>query len=248
LKFYNNIDLYKNLFKSSYGNIYKLNKLFINKNRKLFGNFSSSLYTKIFKALNFQELSLFRRYKLKFNLNKYKFQENFLYLLSSLISRYYNKKVEFNIVNMKSIVLNSDIFTYILTRKLKNKKANIIRMMNSILNRAVLPEVNRIREKSPIIKSVDHSLLENKYKNTNINYALNSLLFEENNFDLLLNQNYKNILLENNNKDSTNKFYNKIYEIIFNSIKYKNMGGVRLEVSGRLTKRYRADRALYKVR
>jgi hypothetical protein len=37
-------------------------------------------------------------------------------------------------------------------------------------------------------------------------------------------------------------------EIIFNSIKYKNMAGIRLEIKGRLTRRYRADRALFKVK
>jgi hypothetical protein len=31
---------------------------------------------------------------------------------------------------------------------------------------------------------------------------------------------------------------------IFNSIHYKNIAGIRLEVKGRLTKRYRADRAI----
>lgn len=245
--------------------------------KKLFSNLSrfNILGRQLFlKSLFSQELSLFRRYKLRFNLNKYKFEEKLLYLLSSLISKYYNKKVEFNIVNMKSIILNSDIFTYILTLKLKNKKANIIRMMNIILNRAALPNVNRILEKSPVIKSVDLNLLENKFKNTNINSALST----KDSLDKILNKLYtskfdldleassslhklesefhtdgggaavgrsrphKNLSLD------LDKFYNKIYEIIFNSIKYKNMGGVRLEVSGRLTKRYRADRALYKVK
>ena len=45
-----------------------------------------------------------------------------------------------------------------------------------------------------------------------------------------------------------NKNYKKIYEIIFNSINYKNLGGIKLEVKGRLTKRNRADRALFKVK
>ena len=41
-----------------------------------------------------------------------------------------------------------------------------------------------------------------------------------------------------------NKDYIKIYKLIFNSINYKNMSGIRLEVKGRLTKRYRADRSI----
>jgi hypothetical protein len=39
----------------------------------------------------------------------------------------------------------------------------------------------------------------------------------------------------------------EIFESLLNSIKYKNIGGLRLEIKGRLTKRYRADRALYKL-
>ena len=42
------------------------------------------------------------------------------------------------------------------------------------------------------------------------------------------------------------EFKNKRNNIIFNCIKYKNLGGIKLEVKGRLTKRYRADRSVYK--
>jgi len=40
----------------------------------------------------------------------------------------------------------------------------------------------------------------------------------------------------------------KLYNIIFNSINYKNVNGIRLEIRGRLTRRYRADRTVYKLR
>jgi hypothetical protein len=40
---------------------------------------------------------------------------------------------------------------------------------------------------------------------------------------------------------------NKRNNIIFNTIKYKNLGGMKLEVKGRLTKRYRADRSIHKI-
>jgi hypothetical protein len=46
------------------------------------------------------------------------------------------------------MILNSDLFTQILTLKLRNKKARISNIMNFILNKAVLPKVNRILEKS----------------------------------------------------------------------------------------------------
>jgi hypothetical protein len=159
--------------------------------------------------------------------------------------KFYKKKVEFNIVNMKSIIFNSDFFTKILTQKLKNRKTNILRVMGIILNKAALPKINRIIEKSPTIKSVDFNLLENKFKSLN----LSSILID-NNLSELLNNIYYNVLSSSDfNFDfDLKKNYAKIYDIIFNSINYKNLGGIRLEVKGRLTKRNRADRALFKVK
>jgi hypothetical protein len=68
--------------------------------------------------------STIRRLRLKLSLNKNKFEENFLNKLANYISKYYEKKIEFNIVNLKSLAYNSDIFTQLLT--LKIKKLNII--------------------------------------------------------------------------------------------------------------------------
>jgi len=109
--------------------------------------------------------------------------------------------------------------------------------MNTVLNKAVLPKVNRIIERS--LEKKNFNILENKYKYMNI-----SFLLKKNNLSELLNKLYYSIIDHNN----FNKDYFKIYEIIFNSINYKNMGGIRLEAKGRLTKRYRADRSVFKVR
>lgn len=230
---------------------------------------SPDLYKKYLHILLLLSAIPFIKYRLRLRLNKYKFEEKILYLLSSLISKYYNKKIEFNIVNMKSLILNSDIFTNILTLKLKKRKAHIVRLMNIILNRAVLPRVNRILEKAPVKKSVDFNLLENKYRNT----SLTSILKKRATLDKILNKIYHNVsllsslparklkksqsvhsiqsVLQQRMQQRLSKSrvsYKKISKIVFNSIKYKNMGGIRLEVKGRLTKRYRADRALYKVK
>ncbi len=225
---------------------------------------SAGLRLKTILTLLHKELILFRRFKLKLSLNKYKFEEKFLYKLSKLISNFYNKKVEFNLINMKSIILNSDFFTKILSLKLKNRKANIIRLMNIILNKVKFPEVNRVREKSLIIKNVNMDLIDNKYKNVNLNSIMSAPVdFGKSKLDNVFNNLYYNLMVEQNTQtpsQSADIFqkstvknidapdFGKIYEIIFNSIKYKNMGGIRLEIKGRLTKRYRADRALFKVK
>lgn len=192
------------------------------------------------RSLFFKELILIRKYKFKFNLNKYKFEEKLLYKLSDIIGMYLNKKVEFNIVNMKSIVLNSDIFTKILTHKLWKKKIYTMHRMNFILNKAVLAKENVWnKENTWDINNVDFTLLKNKYNNINLVSIL-----KNNNFNNFLKKVYNNIIFKNN----LGKNFVEMYDIIFNSIKYKNMAGIRLEVKGRLSKRYRADRAIYKVK
>src|SRR5689334_541785 len=222
-------------------------KLLIYKNKKIFEFYNAAednniIYNKSIKALLYKNLKLIRKYKLRLSLNNYKFEEKLLYKLKNFIIKYYNKKVEFNIVNVRSVIFHTDFFTKILTSKLLNRKANILSAMDTIINKVVLPKVNRIVEKSLAKKSF--SLLENKYKYLNLSFILNN----NNNLSEILNKLYYNLIIDYYNNNNLNKDYFRIYEIIFNSINYKNMGGIRLETKGRLTKRYRADRAIFKVR
>lgn len=228
--------------------IKKLRKSFYEKvrwliieNKILFGLYNPRYSTikciKGNKLLLYSDLQLLRKFKLRLILNKYKFEEKLLHKLKNFLIKYYNKKIEFNIVNIKSVVFHSDFFTKILTSKFKKKKNNILRVMNTVLNKAVLPKVNRIIERS--LERKNFNILENKYKYMNI-----SFLLKKNNLSELLNKLYYSIIDHNN----FNKDYFKIYEIIFNSINYKNMSGIRLEAKGRLTKRYRADRSVFKVK
>lgn len=209
----------------------------------------SKLHIKTILTLLHKELILFRRFKLKLSLNKYKFEEKFLYELSMLISNFYNKKVEFNIINMKSLILTSEFFTQILSLKLKNRKAKMMRLINIILNKVKFPEVNRIKEKSLIIKSVNMELIENKYKNINLNSIITTDGNNEAEGKYKLDNVFNNFYFMDTPGSATyGEVYGKLSEIIFNSIKYKNMGGIRIEIKGRLTKRYRAERALFKVK
>ncbi len=206
----------------------------------IYKNITINFYKNLFVDSFYEELILFRKYKLMLSLNQYKFKVLFLHKLSKLISKLYNKKVEFNIIKLKTITLNTDILTEILALKVKNKKASLNLVLKFFLTKAIIPVVNKLREKSPLIKNINSNLLQNRYKNS----SLNTILIKSN-VNETIKKLYNDYDFENENLEID---YINVKDKVFNSIKYKNIGGIRLEVKGRLTRRYRADRAIHRVK
>jgi hypothetical protein len=171
-----------------------------------------------------------------------------------------HKKVEYNIINLKSITYNTDLFTNALAIKLRKKKRiNYIKSMFSILNRANMPAINLIKERSLESPNQKADVFINKHKDLKVISMVSetvpstSSVSSENNFSQLLNKTYPvgvtPAMLSTGRGPVNNISGSKeIHNIIFNSIGYKNMGGIRLEIKGRLTKRYRADRSIYSLK
>lgn len=239
----------KNLLKKNKNFFFNTFYTFIKGKKSWSKDINIQFYSKIFKFILYKELIFLRRYKYKLNLNNYKFYNVFLYKLGGLISKIFNKKIEFNIVNLQSIALNTDIFTEFLKKKLgkKRKKINVGRIMNFVKARVKLPKENSIIERSRVIKNIDFNLLENKYRNININSIAEKLILDKTSLKKKLSIK-KFFFLRKKSLVIKNKYLSLIKETLFNSIKYKNIAGIRLEIKGRLTKRYRADRAIYRVR
>ena len=246
----------KNLLKKKKNFFFNTFYTFIKGKKNWSKDLNLQFYSKIFKFMLYKELIFLRRYKYKINLNNYKFYSVFLHKLGRLISKIFNKKIEFNIVNLQSIALNTDIFTEFLKKKLskKRKKINIARIMNFVKARVKLPKENSIIERSRVVKNIDFNLLENKYWYLNINFLLKSYNYLKslnNDNNILSNKRLsiaKYIYLKKKSLLFKDKYLSLIKETLFNSIKYKNIAGIRLEIKGRLTRRYRADRAIYRVR
>ena len=171
-----------------------------------------------------------------YSLNQYKFNNQILLpKLSNILNKIIGKKIEYNIINLKSIAYNTDLFTYALALKLKKTRMNHIKSMFSILNRAYLPKINTIKERTLVKGNKNIDLFLDKYKDLKVISNL-----DRTNLDGLLSNIHGTTSTTTNNKE--------IHETIYNSIGYKNMGGIRLEVKGRLTKRYRADRSIYSLK
>lgn len=212
---------------------YKL--AYLNRFLKLKQLYLKRVWSIILNKYSVTYLNLLRKFHLAYSLNQYKFNKlTFLPKLSTILNKIVGKKVEYNIINLKSIAYNTDLFTNALSLKLKNLKNNYMKSIFSILNRAYLPRTNTITERTPIKKQ---NFFFTQYKDLKI---ISHLGASSNNLDKLLNQ-----IESYTNQDNKNK---SIHNIVYNSIGYKNMGGIRLEVKGRLTKRYRADRSIYFVK
>ena len=68
-------------------------------------------------------LRLLRKYDLMYSLNQYKFNKQILLpILSNILNKIIGKKIEYNIINLKSIAYNTDLFTNALSLKLKKKE------------------------------------------------------------------------------------------------------------------------------
>ncbi len=176
------------------------------------------IWSIIIKNYGKNYLRLLRKYEYLYSLNQSKFnQTKFLPLLSNIIKKLLGKQIQYNIINLKSITFHPDIFTQALAIKLKKSKANPMKNIYSILNRASLA--------SSLSSTYIEKNLLNKYKDSRVISHMNNQNLEE-----ILNNLYSN-------KD--------ISKNIFHSIGYKNMAGIRLRIKGRLTKRNRADRSIY---
>jgi len=184
--------------------------------------------------------------RLLLNLNNYKFKPSMMEKVKGLISSIYNKGIRFNIVNLKKMHLNSDIFTQAVSLKLRNRDNKLYRVLKSSLRKLKLRNVTRARR---IKKGVNSKNLVNQIRNDNINSLFNSNVKDRLN-SLLLEYfpscyNLKlNILKYRKAKGKDVSIESYIYSIL----KHRQMAGIKIEAKGRLTRRFTASRSVFKMR
>jgi hypothetical protein len=279
------------LFKNKYEYITKLDSV----SKKNFWNCKLNDLTKFIKFKNTylkkiwsliinkycnRYLNLLRKYDLLYSLNQSKFhQQIFLPILSSILNKIIRKKIQYNIVNLKSIAFHTDLFTNALALKIKKKKMNYRKSMYSLLNRAYLPTnnitniqntspykykdfalISILNDRSRISAACDNKTIPARFAETTMlrhgSFAeldYKKSLFKQGStcYDLLYAQVNNKLKTAQKNIDKMlgdTCNISQVHNTIYNSIGYKNLGGMRLEVKGRLSKRYRADRSLYSLK
>jgi len=242
--------------------LYHLSKLVylnvINEQEKLliFKNKANSFY-----ALKYPEFSSFLNKAIKIYISKYlkfryllrinkaKFELPFLQYLKEFVTSMYKKRVQFNVVSLNKMHLNSDIFTQIVTSKLKNRNNRLFRVLRSSLSKVKLPIFSRISEKKS--KPNKNDFLINKIRNTYINSMLEDKTINVDNlYGLLLKffPSKDKLKIVQNKRISTVKWSVSLKNYILKTLKHNKLFGVRVEAKGRLTRRFTASRSVYKMR
>ena len=186
-------------------------------------------YMKNFILKCFQREILLIYHKQIIALNESKFDKTYLLPLTGLVRNVYNKKIEFNLVNLKYLYLNSYIFSETLVTKIRNKKNKLLKVLKASL---------RMFHLAPLDKLSILADMHNRKKlvqNLKVNYSepLKEII---SNKSLLLDGVDNNVHIKHTTKN------------ILDSIKHKSVTGIRIEAAGRLTRRNTAAKSVFKLK
>jgi hypothetical protein len=182
--------------------------------------------------------------------NKAKFTRMFISKLVFLVQKIYNKKVQFNIVNLKKMHLNSDIYTQAVSLKLKNRDNTLYKVLKSSLRKIKLPIISKINEKKP--KPSKDEFIVNKIRNNTINTMF--ITNKDNIYDSLENLLLKifpstdGIEINLIKRSSIKKRTISLKSYILKSLRHLNLRGIRVEAKGRLTRRFTASKSVFKMK
>jgi hypothetical protein len=214
-------------------------------------NFDVVKYPKFKDKLNMAKWNYLKKlrrflYLLRFNIAKS--EPNFLLNLGNMIKNMYNKEVEFNVVELNQMHLNSDIYTQAVALKLKNRKNSLFRVLRSSLSKVDLPNVSRQSERYSEFNRDD--LLVNKIRNTYINSMFDNTTNVDSLNKLLLDffPSSENLEMDFKDKSTTVRLPVSLETYILKTLKHLKLAGIRVEAKGRLTKRFTASRSVFKMR
>ena len=139
------------------------NNLFFSKKEKIIKYF---IYNK------FRSLLIFKYFMLMWCLYNYKFNNNSLIGIRNIISKIYNKKPYFKLINLRYFYLDSNIIASLITKKLKDRRKKVL----IILNRA-LAKVKKFKHLTIWNGKLDLNYLLSQYEDEN--KLLNKNLYNE---------------------------------------------------------------------
>jgi hypothetical protein len=171
---------------------------------------------KILKSIHI--IKLFKR---NIYFSRYKFNIKNILTIKSILNKLYNNKVEINIINLKYLYLDGNILALAVVRKLKSRKRRVLKVIRMALKLSKKPYINKFYSNSLNINSLDTVFIKKDlYLSINDEVPLNN--------DLI----FKPISYKS--------------RIVFYYLKHKIISGMKLQGTGRLTKRLTASRSISK--
>jgi hypothetical protein len=219
-----------------------LKKVIISKHVSLLKYFNKNYFNSYIKKLMRKEIIMLRHKQL-ISFEESKFEKQHLLPLINLIKLIYNKEIIFNIVNIKYFYNSNSIFSEALVTKLKNRNNKPIKVLKTFITRFNLPPKDR------------YSIYNEMYNKKKFmqNLSIKNLVTKNNKTNLLKNKEKDSLessLLEIGYNNSPLKMEMSTVNLnkIIKSLKHKFTSGIRIEIAGRLTKRYTAERSIYKLK
>lgn len=231
----------------------------------LAAKFKYSKYNKRFSFSIYRARKLYLSRLLLYSWTFYSFNVRFknpfvVSKLKSLVKNLYGKDVEFNVVELKKMHLSSDIFTQAVALKLKNRDNKLYRVLRSSLTR--VPIQNERRDSEGFNKFKKEEYIVNRIRNTSVStmFDKNTLKNLPNNPKNLISKDSLNNLLlyffpsANTLEDEIKKRFSviklpiSINNYVLKNLKHLKLSGVRVEAKGRLTRRFTAQRSVFKLK
>lgn len=192
----------------------------------IFKNYQNKYIKKLLiKCLQKETLLMHQRQIISFN--KSLFEKTSLLPIIKLIKNVYKKKVEFNLVDIKYLYLNSYIFSETLVAKIIKRKHKLKNILNASFQSFFLPPLDKLSNR--------YSTHNTIIRNSKVNFRVKSRL--------------KKKILDNFFKirglSSSNVHEEYITNKVLNSVKHKYTIGLRIEAAGRLTRGSGAQKSVY---
>lgn len=203
-------------------------------------------------------MSKYYMYRLLLKINKLKFNDTFLSKLIYLVNKIYKKKIEFKIVNLKKMHLNSDIYTQAVSLKLRNKDNRLYRILKASLRKIKLPTIRKVSEKQTkpnknefLVNKIRNNIISFMFRGDNTKDPLGNLLLGF--YPLADNIKVKKLSTPATDTYKEKEGMNSLRSISLTSyvrrwLKHMKLRGIRVEAKGRLTRRATASRSVFKMK
>lgn len=185
-----------------------------NENKTIYINSYLTKFYKKWVKKSMQKIKFYLYFRQLLHINKSKYNYTYLQILKNYVEKIYNKKVEFNLINLKYHYLNSDIFAESITLKITKNRKKLLKYLNRLIRKVKIYKKNN-----------DKYVSKQNLKKININDHIENLFNDKARLDV-----------------------DCLKKVALQDIRYKRVWGVKLQASGRLTRRYTASRSVKKFK